>query len=199
MSKVLRTVFAAAVAVTLVPAAQAAPVTFTVDGGHSNVQFTVRHMVVTNVTGSFNQFDGTVVMDAEKPEASSVDFTIQVGSVDTGNENRDKHLKSADFFDAEKFPTITFKSTAAKKLSAEEWEVTGDLTMRGVTKSVTLPVSFLGEAKDPRGNLKAGFSTTVKINRKDFGVSWNQNLDSGGVVVSDEVKVTVDLAVVAKK
>lgn len=167
--------------------------TYTVDKTHSEVMFTVRHMTVSKVTGRFNEFTGTVEGDASKPEASSVQFTIKASSIDTGDPGRDKHLNSPDFFDTATFPDITFKSSKITAKGQGKYDVTGTLTMRGVAKQVTLPVSMAGPVKDPRGNEKVGFETTTTLNRKDYGVNWNKALDAGGVVVSDEVQVTINL------
>lgn len=175
----------------------AAPVEYALDASHSNVNFKVRHMM-SRVTGSFGKFDAQIVMDAENPAGSKVTFSIDAGSIDTANENRDKHLRSEDFFFTEKHPNITFESTAIRRVEGNEYEVKGNLTMRGVTKEVTLPVSFLGEVKDPWGNTKAGFSTETTLNRKDFGVNWNKVLDNGGVLLADEVEVEIDLEVARK-
>ncbi|HEX6640528.1 MAG TPA: YceI family protein, partial [Thermoanaerobaculia bacterium] len=165
--------------------------TFTVDKNHSMATFKVRHMV-SNVVGQFRDFTADVNIDRETPAKSSVEFTIQAASIDTGNANRDTHLKSPDFFDVEKFPTITFKSTSIAAKSATEFNVTGDLTMHGVTKRVTLPVTFGGFGKTARGE-KAGFEVETTLNRKDYGVLWNKNLDEGGLLLGDDVKVTINL------
>ena len=166
---------------------------YKVDKSHSDVDYKVRHLV-SNVTGKFTDFDGTINMQPGKPGASSVEFTINAGSNDTGVADRDKHMRTADFFDVEKFPTITFKSTAiAPTKKKDVFNVTGDLTIRGVTKRVTIPVTFLGAAKDPWGNEKAGFALTTTINRKDYGVNWNKALDNGGFLVGDEVEVSINL------
>lgn len=166
---------------------------YKVDKTHSDVDFKVRHLV-SNVTGKFTDFDGTVNMQPGKPGASSVEFTINAASNDTGVADRDKHMRTADFFDVEKFPTIAFKSTAiAPTKKKDVFNVTGDLTIRGVTKRVTIPVTFLGAAKDPWGNDKAGFTLTTTINRKDYGVNWNKALDNGGFLVGDDVEVTINL------
>lgn len=165
--------------------------TWTVDKGHSTATFKIRHFTA-NVVGSFNDFDGTVTIDRANPAKSSVEFTIQTASIDTNSENRDKHLRSADFFDVEKFPAITFKSTAVAAKGSEAFDVTGDLTMHGVTKRVTLPVSFGGFAKTKRGE-KAGFEVETTLNRKDYGIVWNRALDEGGFMLSDDVKVTINL------
>jgi polyisoprenoid-binding protein YceI len=167
--------------------------TYTVDRAHSEVMFTVRHMTVSKVTGRFNDFTGAVQGDPSKPEASSVEFTIKATSIDTGDAGRDKHLNSPDFFDTAKFPDITFKSSKITAKGAGKFDVAGTLTIHGVAKEVTLPVSMAGPVKDPRGTEKVGFETTTTINRKDYGVNWNRALDAGGVVVSDEVQVTINL------
>ena len=165
--------------------------TYVAHKNHSKAMFKVRHMMA-NVVGQFRDFTADVNIDRANPEKSSVEFTIQAASIDTGNTNRDNHLRSGDFFDVEKFPAITFKSTAIAAKSKNEFAVTGDLTMHGVTKRVTLPVTFLGFLKTPRGE-KAGFEIETTIDRKDFGVVWNRNLDEGGVLLGDDVKVTINL------
>jgi polyisoprenoid-binding protein YceI len=171
--------------------------TWTLDKSHSNTTFRVRHLMST-VSGSFNDFDVNLQIDRARPESSKVEFTIKTASIDTENHNRDEHLRSADFFDAEKYPAITFKSTAVKARSKDEFAVTGDLTMRGVTKRVTLPVTFLGFLTDNRGREKAGFSIETTLNRKDYDIVWNRALDTGGFVLGDDVKVIIDLQVAKK-
>jgi polyisoprenoid-binding protein YceI len=166
--------------------------TYELDKAHSTVGFQVRH-IFTMVGGSFQDFSGTVRIDRARPEASSVEFSIQAASIFTNESKRDEHLKSPDFFDTAKHPTITFKSTAVKPSANNVFEVTGDLTMRGVTRQVTLPVTFLGEARDPWGNEKVGFEIATVLNRKDFGINWNKALDQGGVLVGDEVKVQISV------
>lgn len=178
--------------------AQTPPETWTVDKAHSTATFKVRHLM-SNVTGSFRDFDANINVDRANPAASSVEFTIQAASIDTDNSNRDDHLRSPDFFDVAKYPTISFKSTSIKAKSKNDFDVTGDLTMRGVTKRVTLPVSFLGFGKDGRGNEKAGFEIETTLNRKDYGILWNKTLDEGGMLLGDDVKVTIDLEVGKKK
>jgi polyisoprenoid-binding protein YceI len=165
--------------------------TWTVDKGHSTATFKIRHFTA-NVVGAFNDFDGLVTIDRANPAKSSVEFTIQAASIDTNSENRDKHLRGADFFDVEKFPTITFKSTSVAAKGNNAFDVTGDLTMHGVTKRVTLPVSFGGFLKTKRGE-KAGFEVQTTLNRKDYGIVWNRALDEGGFMLSDDVKVTINL------
>jgi polyisoprenoid-binding protein YceI len=166
--------------------------TYQFDKSHTTVGFQVRH-VVTNVGGKFQDFSGTIKVDRVKPESSSVEFTIQAASINTNEPKRDEHLRSADFFDVANQPTITFKSTSVKATGKDAYEVTGNLTMRGVTKAITLPVTFLGEGKDPWGNEKAGFEIATTLNRKDYGISWNKALDQGGFLVGDEVKVQISV------
>jgi polyisoprenoid-binding protein YceI len=166
--------------------------TYQFDKSHTTVGFEVRH-VVTSVGGKFQDFSGTIRVDRARPEGSSVEFTIQAASVDTGEPKRDEHLKSPDFFDVAKEPTITFKSTSVKATGKDAYEVTGQLTMRGVTKTIALPVTFLGEGKDPWGNEKAGFELQTTLNRKDYGIVWNKTLDQGGVLLGDEVKVQISV------
>jgi len=169
--------------------------TYEVDASHANVTFQVRHFM-SQVSGRFNTFDGTISIDRAEPEASSVQFTIRAESIDTSNDKRDGHLRSPDFFDVASHPTITFRSTSVRKVDEDSYEVTGDFTMRGVTKSITLPVEVLGEMKDPWGNPRIGFEISTTIDRKDYGVSWNQTLDQGGLVLGDDVKVSVNLEAV---
>ncbi len=172
--------------------------TWNIDKGHSDASFQVRHFV-TNVRGRFSDFSGTIVTDAARPEASSVDFKIVAASIDTGVADRDKHLRTPDFFDAEKHPEITFKSSAVKAVGKDAYAVTGTLTMRGVAKEITLPVTYLGSTKDPWGNTRAGFEASVTLNRKDYGVNWNKALDQGGFVLGDDVKVSINIEAVQKK
>lgn len=188
--KLARTLFAilALAALPLVAAEN-----WTVDKGHSTATFKIRHFTA-NVVGQFRDFDGSITLDRARPEQSSVEFTIQAKSIDTGSERRDNHLRGADFFDVEKFPTITFKSTSVKPVSKDRFDVTGDLTMHGVTKRVTLPVTFLGFMKHPRGE-KAGFEIETTLNRKEYGIVWNRALDEGGFMLSDDVKVSINLEV----
>lgn len=161
--------------------------TWVVDKVHTDTSFTIRHFV-TNVRGRFTDVSGTIVVDRDEPAASSVEFRIAAASIDTGNERRDNHLRSADFFDVQAHPEIVFKSTAVAPRSKDLYDVTGTLTLRGVTKTVTLPVRHLGFM----GN-KAGFETQVTLNRKDYGILWNRTLDTGGAVLGDEVNVTISV------
>jgi polyisoprenoid-binding protein YceI len=189
----------AAAALALIPFAPAyAADTYAVDGAHSEASFQVRHLV-GKVRGHFADFKGTVQVETAKPEASSVEFTIKAASIDTANADRDKHLKGPDFFDVEKFPEITFKSTKIVTVGKDKYDVTGTFTMHGVAKTVTLPVSFLGFGKDPWGNERAGFELTTTLNRKDYGIIWNKTLDAGGAMLGDDVSVTVTLETIKKK
>jgi polyisoprenoid-binding protein YceI len=172
--------------------------TYKVDASHANVTFQVRHFM-SQVSGGFTDFEGTIVIDRARPEASSVEFTIQAHSIETHNDRRDEHLRSPDFFDVASHPAITFRSASVHKVDDDSYEVTGDLTLRGVTKSITLPVQVLGEMKDPWGNQRIGFETSTTINRKDYGVSWNQTLDQGGLVLGDDVKVSINLEAVQEQ
>jgi len=170
--------------------------TFTIDKAHSEVLFQVRHLV-TKVRGRFTDFSGTVAFDPERTDRSSIAFTINAASVDTSTADRDQHLRSDDFFAVEKFPEITFVSSRVVKKSDEHYDVTGTLTIRGVAKEVTLPVIYVGEAKDPWGNARAGFETEITINRKDFGLMWNAALETGGFLVGDDVKISVSAQAIA--
>ena len=191
--KTTRTVLAVLALIALPLLAQDAPEAWSVDRGHSTATFKIRHFT-SNVVGQFREFEGSINIDRANPAKSNVEFTIQAKSIDTGSERRDNHLRSADFFDVEKFPTITFKSTSVTAKSKESFDVTGDLTMHGVTKRVTLPVTFLGFMKHPRGE-KGGFEIETTLNRKDYGITWNRAVDEGGFLLSDDVKVSINLEV----
>jgi polyisoprenoid-binding protein YceI len=167
--------------------------TYTLDPSHSRVGFVARHAMVTKVRGSFNEFDGTATIDGDNPSNSSVQVTIQVASIDTRNQQRDEHLRTNDFLDVEKYPRITFTSTSVAHDGDNDFEVTGDLTIRGVTKSVTLPLEFQGSATDPFGNARIGFEGSLVINRKDWGVNWNA---ATGVLVSEKVTLEFDVAAI---
>jgi len=188
MKKALVIAMAALAALPLV--ASAKPETYTVDAAHSGISFQVRHFF-SEVPGRFTDFTGKVVWDAEKPEASSVEITVQAKSINTDNENRDGHLRNADFFDVEKFPSMSFKSVSVKAKDAKTLTVNGDLTVKGVTKRTTIEVQLLGVMELGGGKAKAGFKTEFPINRQDFGISWNKTLDQGGTVLGDEVTVKV--------
>jgi len=175
----------------------AAQGTYGIDSAHSSVGFKVRHLV-SRVSGGFNEFDGTIVADFENLDASSVEFTIQASSIDTKNEKRDGHLRSPDFFDVEKYPEITFKSSKITKIDGDSFAAAGTLTMRGVSKEVVLTVDFLGEMT-AMGGTRAGYELTTTLNRKDYGVSWNRALDAGGFVLGDDVEVNINLEVIKQE
>jgi polyisoprenoid-binding protein YceI len=179
------------------PGAADAAETLVIDRVHSGASFQIRHFV-SKVNGRFTDFSGTIVADQAKPEASSVEFTVKTASIDTDQENRDKHLRSADFFDAEKYPEITFKSTSVKAAGKDKFDVTGNLTMHGVTKQVTLPVTHLGTVGSGK-DARYGFETTTTLDRKDYGIVWNKALDAGGFMLGDDVTVTINLAAVPPK
>ena len=167
---------------------------YTIDPVHSVADFKVRHMMITNVRGEFSGVSGTVVVDHENPANSKVEAKIDVNTIQTRDPQRDTHLKSADFLDAEKFPTITFVSKKVAKNGSDDYAVTGDLTIHGVTKPVTFHVEGpTAEAKDPWGNVKTGATAETKINRKDFGLVWNVALETGGVLVGEDVKISLDV------
>lgn len=167
------------------------PGVWTVDNSHSTVGFVARHVVVAKTRGKFTDYTGTVTI-AENPLDSVVEATVQLGSVETGDEKRDGHLVSADFFDVENHPTMTFKSTKIEA-SGSDYKMTGDLTIRGVTKPVTFDLEFDGVAGDPWGGTRAGFSASADVNRKDWGLEWNVALETGGVLVSDKIKIELEI------
>ncbi|HEX4275869.1 MAG TPA: YceI family protein [Bryobacteraceae bacterium] len=171
--------------------------TYEIDSAHSSAQFSVRHMMITNVRGGFSSIKGTAVYDSDNPAASTVEAVIDVNTINTLDAQRDGHLKSADFLDAEKYPTITFKSTKVEYGNPGEGKVTGDLTIHGVTKQVTLNVEGpTAEGKDPWGNTRAGASATTKIKRSDFGLTWNAALETGGIMVGDELKIEIEVEMI---
>jgi polyisoprenoid-binding protein YceI len=171
-----------------------------IDASHSNVGFTVKHMMITNVRGEFTKLEGKVSWDPKKPEATQIEAVIDVASISTREEKRDGHLKSPDFFDADKFPKISFKSKAVKAKGSDELAVTGDLTIHGVTKEVVLAVEGPSAAStDPFGNVRVGATATTKIKREDFGLTWNAALEAGGVLVGNEVKITIDISLIKQK
>lgn len=167
--------------------------TWAIDPGHSVVEFSVRHLMISTVKGHFGKLEGTIVGNPDDMSGGSVEATIDANSIDTRDAKRDEHLRSADFFEVEKFPKLTFKSTDVKKTGDNTYDVTGDLTIRDKTRAVTLKTEFLGKATDPWGNEKIGFSASTSINRKDFGLAWNAPLEAGGVLVGDEVKITLEI------
>jgi polyisoprenoid-binding protein YceI len=171
--------------------------TWTIDPSHSRIGFVARHAMVTKVRGAFNEVEGTAVVDGDEVAKSSATVTIQATSIDTRNEQRDAHLRSNDFLALDEYPEITFVSTEVTPTGPTSLDVTGDLTVRGVTRPVTVPFEFEGAVTDPFGNLRAGFEGSVAINRKDYGITWNAALEAGGVLVSD--KVTLEFEVSAIK
>jgi polyisoprenoid-binding protein YceI len=168
------------------------------DSDHSTIEFRVTHMVVSKTTGRFTDYAGFIDMDAETGTVKVIEATIKTGSVNTNHEKRDAHLRNADFLDVEHYPTITFKMKNYKK-TAEGYTAVGDLTLHGVTKEITLAGQYNGATKDPWGNTRAGFSAEGKLNRKDFGMVWNKTLDSGGLVVGDEVQIRLDIECIKAK
>lgn len=167
--------------------------TYTLDPAHTTIGFKVKHLMITNVKGGFEKFKGIIVIDEKDITKSKVDVTIEIASINTGIEKRDQHLRSGDFFDALKHPKMTFVSTKVEKAGIDKLNVYGNLTIRGVKKFVVLAVDGpTAEIKSPQGIAKRGASATTKVNRQDFGVSWNKSLDSGGVVVGDEILITID-------
>jgi polyisoprenoid-binding protein YceI len=171
--------------------------TFDIDKTHSDAAFQVRHLI-SKVRGRFTDFEGTVSFDEAEPRNSTVSFTIQAASIDTGVKDRDAHLRSNDFFAVHEHPTITFRSTAITPRGANTFDVAGDLTMRGVTRAVVIPIDYLGAAVDPWGNQKIAFEGEVTLNRKDFGLNWNAAIETGGFLVGDEVKVSLSIQAAGK-
>lgn len=173
--------------------------TWTIDPDHSNVGFKVRHLMVSNVKGSFDKHSGTVEIDDKDITKSKVNVTIDTNSINTNVQKRDEHLRSADFFDVAKYPTMTFVSKKVAKAGKDKLKVTGDLTLHGVTKQVVLDVvGPTKESKDPWGNIRKGATATTKINRKDFGLVWNAALETGGVAVGDEITITLEIEMIRK-
>jgi polyisoprenoid-binding protein YceI len=175
---------------------QTAVATWNIDTSHSIAEFAVKHMMISSVKGRFGSLAGVITGDEANPLASSVTASIDVASIDTKDDQRDAHLKSDDFFNAEKFPKITFVSKRVERVDAENYRVIGDLTIRDVTKEVVLDTEFEGQVVDPWGNQRAGFSATTQISRADFGVNFNGLLETGGVIVGDQVKITLNIEAV---
>jgi len=167
-----------------------------IDPAHSEINFTVRHMMISNVRGRFEKFSGTVDFVEDNPTQSTVDVQIEAASINTKESARDAHLKSPDFFNVEQYPYLIFKGKKAELLDANHGRITGDLTIRDVTKEVVLDVEYAGQAKNPWGMVSAGFSASTTINRKDWGLTWNVGLETGGVLVSDEVKISIEVEIV---
>jgi polyisoprenoid-binding protein YceI len=170
--------------------------TYTLDPAHTRIGFVARHAMVTKVRGAFNEFEGTATLDGANPANSSAQVTISTASIDTRNAQRDGHLRSNDFLAMDEYPQITFVSTGARQVDDSTFELTGDLTIKGVTNPITIPFSFEGAAKDPFGNLRVGFEGAVTINRKDYGITWNAALETGGVLVSDKVTLEFEISAV---
>ncbi len=170
--------------------------TWNIDTSHSGVHFSVRHMVIAKVRGAFERWQGTLQFDPQNPAASKVSARIEAASIDTREEKRDAHLRSADFFDVEKYPELRFESTKIEKVGDDRYQVTGDLTIRDVTKEVVLDVEALGTGKDPWGNERVAFQAQTAINRKDFGLTWNQTLETGGVLVGEKIEISLDVQAV---
>ncbi len=170
--------------------------TYKIDAAHSDVSFKVKHLMIATATGLFKTFDATLEVEEEKLEAAQVSFEADTASIDTKNEQRDAHLKSDDFFNAEQYPKMTFKSTKVEKAGEADFRITGDLTIRDVTKPIVLTVEYNGKATDPWGMERMGFEASGKINRKDFGLKWSAVTEAGGLVVSDEVKLQLNVEMV---
>jgi polyisoprenoid-binding protein YceI len=170
--------------------------TYKIDAAHSEITFKVKHLMITNVTGNFAKFDATMESAATDFSDAKINFEAVVNSISTNNEDRDAHLKSDDFFSAEKFPTLNFKSTSFTSNGSSEYTLNGDLTIRDVTKSVSFPVEYGGTATDPYGQVKSGFEINGKFNRSDFGLSWSAVTEAGGIVVSDEVKLHLNVQMI---
>lgn len=169
--------------------------TYQIDAAHSEATFTVRHLI-TKVRGGFSDFAGTIAFDAADPTRSSVSFTIQAASIDTNQKDRDAHLRSADFFETDRYPTITFVSTGITATGSNGYAVDGRFTIRDVTRDITLPVTLLGTAKDPWGNERIAFEAEYTLNRKDYGLLWNAALETGGFLVGDEVRISLSVQAV---
>jgi polyisoprenoid-binding protein YceI len=171
--------------------------TYKIDPAHSSASFVVRHMMITNVRGGFSGVEGTIEFDPQNPTDARVEAVINTAKINTLDENRDAHLRSAEFLDAERFPTMTFKSKKVQAAGDGEWRVTGDLTIHGVTKEVVLNVEGpSAEGKDPFGNIRIGASATTKIKRSEFGLSWNAALETGGILVGDDLKIELEISAI---
>ena len=169
---------------------------YTIDAAHSTIGFTVRHAMVTNVKGKFLDFSGSLHLDGSDPSASTASIDVKMESIDTGSADRDGHLKSADFFKTDEFPTMTFRSTKAESLGGDDYRITGDLEILGTTKPVTIDLEFNGAAKDPFGNERVGFEGKAEILRSEWGLTWNAALETGGVLVSDKIKLNFDISAI---
>ncbi|MDQ0845298.1 YceI family protein [Streptomyces sp. V1I6] len=189
-------------AVATVPGAQVDPALaalsgeYTIDPAHSSIGFTVRHAMVTNVRGSFGEYEGKLVLDGTEPARSTAAIDVAIASIDTGIADRDGHLRSGDFFDAEKFPKMTFRSTGAEQLGGDKYRISGDLTIKDVTRPIAIDLEFQGSATDVYGNERVGFEGGTEILRSDWGLTWNAALETGGVMVSDKVKLNFDISAI---
>ena len=170
--------------------------TWALDPAHSRLGFSARHAMVATIRGSFNDANGLLRLEAADPSRSTADITIQAASIDSGSTDRDNHLRSADFLDVETYPTLRFVSTATREVGEDEYLLTGKLTIRGVTREVEIAITLVGTEVDPFGNVRAGFEATTRISRKDFGLTWNVALESGGVLVSDRVNISLDVSAI---
>jgi polyisoprenoid-binding protein YceI len=171
---------------------------YELDAAHTNLDFSVRHMMVHRTTGNFQKFEGTFTFDEKKPEASMTKFTVDASSINTMNADRDSHLRGAEFFDTTKHPKISFESTKVTSKGGKMYTLDGNLTMKGVTKPVSFETEYLGQTKDMKGKTTAGWVAKTKINRKDFGLTWNKVIEAGGVAVGEEVEITLNIAGYAK-
>ncbi|MGW0464366.1 YceI family protein [Streptomyces sp. NPDC003027] len=178
------------------PALAALTGDYTIDPAHSSIGFTVRHAMVTNVRGSFAEHEGTLTLDGSNPGASSASIDVKIASIDTGIADRDGHLRGGDFFDAERFPLMSFRSTRAEQLGGDLYRVTGDLTIKDVTRPLSIDLEFNGAATDVYGNERVGFEGSAEILRSDWGLTWNAALETGGVMVSDKVKLNFDISAI---
>ncbi|ROR92347.1 YceI family protein [Nocardioides aurantiacus] len=169
---------------------------YVIDASHSRIGFSARHAMVTTVRGSFGEFEGTAHVDTANPSASSAKLVIKTASIDTGSADRDGHLRSGDFFDADANPEITFTTTQVERVEDDVWRLTGDLAMKGVSKSVAIDFESTGSAIDPFGNTRIGFEGATSINRKDWGLTWNAALETGGVLVSEKIKLEFDVSAI---
>ncbi|NGO77082.1 YceI family protein [Streptomyces sp. YC504] len=169
---------------------------YTIDPAHTSLGFTARHAMVTNVKGAFLDFEGTLHLDGNDPSQSTASIDVKMESIETGQGDRDGHLKSADFFDVEKYPAMTFRSTSAEALGGEDYRITGDLTIKDVTKPISIDLEFNGAAKDPFGNERVGFEGKADLLRSEWGLTWNAALETGGVLVSDKIKLTFDISAI---
>ncbi|MER7827516.1 YceI family protein [Streptomyces sp. NPDC096097] len=187
---------AAVATLTVDPALAALTGDYVIDPAHSSIGFTVRHAMVTNVRGAFTEHEGTLHLDGADPARSTASIDVKIGSVDTGIADRDGHLRSGDFFDAETFPLMTFRSTEARQLGGDTYRITGELTIKDVTRPLSIDLEFNGSATDPYGNERVGFEGSTEIQRSDWGLTWNAALEAGGVMVSDKVKLTFDISAI---